>query len=204
MQDIKPLPIARSDDSPGNTFGTVPVKKPTSSASLTQQVDNPIATDPRTLAQFASEAEMDKILDDINKKVQAGSAGQNHKKGFFTFFKRADKKSLHASVQPADKVPAATQPPPADKKRRVIPAIAAAVIVGAILCVMAFAAFAKQDTAQPNNAGNQIPPDSNQGNSSVTSEDVSKLSSDIKKQAETLLAEEDFSGDELSDSALGL
>lgn len=203
MQDITPLPIARADNSPENSYGSVPVKKPTASVSLTQQVDNPISTDARTLAQFASEAEMDKILDDINKKVQAGNTQQSDKKGIFSFLKRPEKKPTTPQTQSAAKTEAPKPTSTSSNKRKFTPVVVVAVIVAVGLSALAFTAFTKQNT-QPVINQNQPAPTSSQSNSSVTTEEIDKLSSDINSQAKSLSAGEDFSPDELSDSVLGL
>ena len=96
MQDIKPPSERKAPASTDAEFSTemvdnVPVQAPSSAAQSTGSVHgNPIAQDsvPGPL-EASQEGEMDKILEEVNKKVKSAAADNSPKTSLKDFFKHS-------------------------------------------------------------------------------------------------------------------
>lgn len=164
----------------------VPVKQPDGPAA-DNVTDNPIHGAPSQ--QPGSEAEMDKILEDVNQRVKSAAAEAKPKRSWFSL---RGKKALAAS------------PGAGSKPKRAVPmAIAAvAILVGLALSTAAYWAFSQDSSNQP--ASPPAAQDASSANSSVTPEDVESLSTDLQSEIDSLDSSQDFDSAALSDSTLGL
>jgi len=197
MQDIKPPSERKAPASTDAEFSTemvdnVPVQAPSSAAQSTGSVHgNPIAQDsvPGPL-EASQEGEMDKILEEVNKKVKSAAADNSPKTSLKDFFKHS------ALVSGPEK--------PAHPKSRLLMVVIVAMAVGTMLIVAAYYALGRRTPAtqpgQPLQSSGQAPASS----SSVTTDDIDGLSKDIQSQIDTLNDSQNFDPAPLSDSALGL
>jgi|SRR3989344_2582831 len=170
----------------------VPVKQPDGDPEATDQPhDNPIHGAPD---QPGTEAEMDRILEDVNQKVKSAATEVKPKKSWLALFKKKPA---------ASKAETATEPPP-PKSHRSLPLVIAAVaiLVSVALSAAAYLAFSQESPSQP--AGTSSARDPESASTSVTPEDIDNLSADLQSQIDSLNDSQDFDSAALSDSTLGL
>jgi hypothetical protein len=170
---------------------SVPVKQPTDEAAGTEHLQaNPIHEN----RQPGTEAEMDKILEDVNQKVKSAAAEVKPKKSWLAFLKKRPA---------ASKMVTDTEPAPQSKPRRSLPLIitAVAILVGLALSAAAYFAFS-EEPSQPANVSTVRDPES--ANTSVVPEDIDNLNADLQSEIDSLNSAQDFDSAALSDPTLGL